>query len=284
MTHKTHLPALLILLALALVLTACGFPSSSVDEQVALAVAQTEVALTQAALNNVDDPQDPVQASATSATATLTPTLGATPSPTVTLTPEGTPTQEGPTVSVSVDTNCRSGPGKQYDIIGALLVGETAQVVGRTADGQYWIIKNPDRAGECWLWDYYASVTGPTDPLPIFTPPPTPTPQFTWEGTWEAVNAPTTGFGIILSLAVNVDGRQFSAVMNIPGADPMLLSGTISDDWLTVSGIWSDSTGSGPIKIFALGTDQFNGNSKNGETLEFCGTRSGAFPTPCLRE
>ena len=83
-------------------------------------------------------------------------------------------------VSVTVPTNCRVGPGVAYSRVGALLVGESAEVVGRHTTRDYWVIRNPDRRDEtCWLWGQYATLTGNTDVLPIFTPPPTPTPTFT---------------------------------------------------------------------------------------------------------
>jgi hypothetical protein len=82
-----------------------------------------------------------------------------------------------PLISVSVDTNCRVGPGKIYDRLGALLVGETAEVAGIDPTGRYWYIRNPDQPGGfCWLWGEYATLAGNTGSLPIFTPPPTPTP------------------------------------------------------------------------------------------------------------
>jgi uncharacterized protein YraI len=75
-------------------------------------------------------------------------------------------------VMVSVDTNCRSGPGSAYIYLGALLVGENAEVVGRDADGTYWIIRNPDQpAGTCWLWGQYASVSGNIYGLPVYSTP-----------------------------------------------------------------------------------------------------------------
>lgn len=286
--------SLLPLLALALILSACNLPTAGGSDPVALGVAQTGIALTQAALTSAaqdadggqappePSPQD-TDAPPPSPTATYTLTL----TPTVTLTPTITltPTLDKPMVTVSVDTNCRTGPGKQYDIIGALLVSETAEVVGKSADGQYWIIKNPDRAGECWLWAYYATVAGPTDALPVVTQPPTPTPQFLWAGTWSTINAPDDPFVIVLTMDTTVNGRNFSGAMNTPGGDPVLLSGTISDDWLSVSGTWSGGVNSGTFKFFAVGTNQFNGNSKNGETLQWCGVRGGgAFPDPCFKE
>jgi len=92
--------------------------------------------------------------------------------PTITL----TPTPSVPMVSVSMDTNCRTGPGKVYDYIGALLIGEKAEVVGKNTASNYWIIKNPDSSGNCWLWGFYATVEGNTSNLPEVSVPPTPTP------------------------------------------------------------------------------------------------------------
>jgi len=114
-----------------------------------------------------------------SPTFTLTPTLTAT--PTLTL----TPTPSTPHISVSVNTNCRTGPGDAYPRVGALLVGETAEVLARDPYGQFWYIPNPDRpGGYCWVWGQYATIEGETASLPVFTPPPTPTPvpDFTIDG------------------------------------------------------------------------------------------------------
>ncbi len=276
------------LLAIACALSGCGFPAGDIDEQIALAIAQTQVAMTQTALSlgegqtqpvqNPDDPQPPGQATPSPS---QTPEPSLTPSPTITL----SPTPDTPMVSVSIDTNCRRGPGKQYDIIGALLVGESAQVTGKSADGVFWIIQNPDRAGECWLWANYATVTGPTDALPVVTQPPTPTPQFLWTGTWDAVNHPVGGMGIVLSMTTTVNGRAFPGTMGLPGFDPLSFSGTVSDDWLSVSGTWTNGPDEGTFKLFAVGTNQFNGSSRNGEVFQWCGGRAGAgFPNPCYRE
>ncbi len=114
-------------------------------------------------------------------TFTLTPSLTSTPTftltPSLTPTPTFTLTPEVPMVSVSVQTNCRSGPGPAYDILGILNVGQTAEVVGRSVYNDNWIIKLPSNpAVTCWLWGQYATVTGNTGALPVFNPPPTPTP------------------------------------------------------------------------------------------------------------
>jgi hypothetical protein len=106
---------------------------------------------------------------------TITPTLP----PTITFTPTVafTATPSVPVASVSVDTNCRTGPGKVYDYIGALLVGEKAEVVAKNVSSNYWVIKNPDANGNCWLWGYYATVAGNSNNLPVYAIPPTPTPS-----------------------------------------------------------------------------------------------------------
>jgi hypothetical protein len=120
--------------------------------------------------------QTPAQPVTTSVPdATLTATL--TPSPTFTFTPIVTVAPLIPTISVSVDTNCRSGPGKLYGFVGALLVGETTEVFGRDETGEFWYVRNPDQPGEyCWLYGKYATLNGNTLALPVLTPPPTPTP------------------------------------------------------------------------------------------------------------
>jgi len=116
----------------------------------------------------------------TAAAFTVTPVITSTPTFTSTATLSPTPiftfTPAIPQISVSVPTNCRVGPGRVYNRVGALLVGETAQVYGRDPTGRYWFIQNPDSPGNfCWLWGEYATVTGNFAALPVYTPPPTPT-------------------------------------------------------------------------------------------------------------
>ncbi len=77
-------------------------------------------------------------------------------------------------VNVSVDTNCRSGPGKVYEYLGVLLVGESAEVIGKKTSYNYWIIDNPTTDEECWLWGKYANVEGDTSTLEEYALPPTP--------------------------------------------------------------------------------------------------------------
>ena len=87
-----------------------------------------------------------------------------------------------PLVSVTTNTNCRSGPGEPYLYLGALVVGEEAQVVGQSSVPDFMIIDNPDNPGEqCWIWDMYAQVSCDISMLPVMEPPPL-LPD--WNGTW----------------------------------------------------------------------------------------------------
>ena len=168
------LPALLLF-----ALMACNLPQTSpaatstappgVNTIVALTFQAVETAT--AAAPAPPSPLPPTSPPTLPPTATLTPTLTLT--PTVTL----TPTPSTPHISVSVNTNCRTGPGDVYPRVGGLLVGQSAEVLARDPSGLFWYIPNPQRPGQsCWVWGQYATITGDTASLPVFTPPPTPTP------------------------------------------------------------------------------------------------------------
>jgi uncharacterized protein YgiM (DUF1202 family) len=90
--------------------------------------------------------------------------------------PPPTPTPAVVTLKVSVDTYCRTGPGKPYDIVTILRASEQAEVIARNALGTYWAIENPSNSGHCWVWGYYATLSGPTWTLPVWDAPATPTP------------------------------------------------------------------------------------------------------------
>lgn len=134
--------------------------SLEANQQAAQQQAQQQQQQNQGQQNQQDQQQQPP-------TLTFTPTW--TPEPTFTHTPSV------PMVSVSVDTNCRFGPGKPFELLGALLVGEQTEIIARDPSNVYWYVKNPDRGGFCWLWGYYATTTGDIASLPVFTPMPTPT-------------------------------------------------------------------------------------------------------------
>lgn len=187
-----------LLTVIFFVSTACAMPFISEVTPDPLSEAMTSTAIANSIYTNLTQTAIAIPASPTAlatpvaatntatalptATSGETPTPNLTPSPTITLTQTPTPlltqTPIGVFISVSQNTNCRTGPGKIYDYVGALLVGETTEVVGREATRNYWYVRNPDRKGQyCWLWGEYATIVGDTSRLPILTPPPTPTPR-----------------------------------------------------------------------------------------------------------
>ena len=171
---KKKLSVVLPILMLGLAILGCSLTrlssdtQSAIDEQVQIAQ-EVEAALqaTQAAaqVDVAAPPNEPIQTPPADEPTTVP---GLTPTPT---------TSSVPYISVSVSTNCRTGPGKVYDYVGALIVGEEAEIVAREATGYFWYIRNPDGFTEfCWVGNQYASIRGDTSALPVLTPPATPTP------------------------------------------------------------------------------------------------------------
>ena len=169
--------------------SACFLPGSSViplgpkeqtsaAETVVAAVVQTQlVQLTiESSLPVVATPQ-PEEAS----TQTLEPTATIT----LTLEPSLTPTPPKPMISVSQNTNCRKGNAKNYDYVGALVIGEQAEILARDS-GNYWYVRLPSGT-MCWLWGQYGTITGDTSQLPVFTPPPSPTPAPDFTFTYKSI-------------------------------------------------------------------------------------------------
>ena len=158
-----------LLFTIACILSAPAPPTEApnVNSSIATSVALTLAASGQAPPGAAIPTPLPTMTQSIPPTLTLTPTIALTATPSV------------PMVSVSVNTNCRTGPGKVYDYIGALTIGEKAEVVGKHTSSNYWIIKNPNANGNCWLWGYYATVAGNTANLQEYIVPPTPTPTLT---------------------------------------------------------------------------------------------------------
>ncbi len=172
--HREQIYVGLAATTLVAVGLACNLSASSPTE-VPAGPAETAIAGTVAAESAVPE----VTEVDTVATATPADTSVPEQSPTASPVP-ATATSSVPMVSVSINTNCRTGPGRSYDYRGALLVGETEEVVALSTFPNYWYITNPDKPGEfCYLWGRYASVVGDTQALPEFTPLPSPTPTNT---------------------------------------------------------------------------------------------------------
>jgi len=162
---KNKRNTLFVSILLILALSACNLPGGGNDVP--------DLALTitaQVLMNNQQQQSGELP--------TATPEFTSTPGDTAT--PEFTATSSIPMVTVSVNTNCRLGPGIVYAIVGALTIGQQEQVVGKNSSvPNYWVINNPNGSGTCWLWGEYATVTGDTSGLQEYAVPPTPTPTAT---------------------------------------------------------------------------------------------------------
>lgn len=183
----------------------------------------------------------------------LTPSLTPTITPTLTLSPTPFPTftvvvASAPLIHVLKSTNCRAGPGTVYKKIAALKAGSVVQAVGRSRDGNYWIIRSPNHSNTlCWLSGKYASVTGVAGMLPILTPPPTPKPTRTAKPSTRtprpvATSTLTTSFTAAYSNTINCTGSDWYVQVLVTNDGPttfqsifMAIQDTVTGEILTAS-------------------------------------------------
>jgi len=111
----------------------------------------------------------------TSPTGFLTPTLV----PIETLLAQDTPTAV-PTATSRVilaspkdqPVNCRFGPDVSYSVVGALVVGRQAEIIGKSIDVTWWYVRNPsDPSTNCWLSADFVVAVGNVEALPVVSPP-----------------------------------------------------------------------------------------------------------------
>lgn len=121
---------------------------------------------------------------------TETPTLGLlasptialstnTPLPTLTSLPTNTalpPLTSTPTVPVAfprdANVNCRLGPGTAWVAISALIVGQSSQITGKSSDGSWWNIVDPQNSGRrCWVSSTVVNTSGNLAAIPVVESP-----------------------------------------------------------------------------------------------------------------
>jgi hypothetical protein len=159
-------------LATILAMLACNLPGTtppaSVNDLAATSIAATLLAQAQ---NGGDVPitatfppiPDPSQSAANN-----TPTASA--SRTI------TPTFSTPVLTVLEQTNCRTGPGKAYEVVFTYLPKAKLNILGRYDPENYWLVKSDESpTGQCWLWGEFVEVAGSYWAVPSVTPPPTAT-------------------------------------------------------------------------------------------------------------
>jgi hypothetical protein len=276
---------ILALAASALLLQACA-PGNS-DSAIQTGIAQT-LQISQLQTAAAGGGQQPQQPAATTGPAD---TQAPTDTPTITL----TNTPSIPYVSVSQNTNCRTGPSQFYGYVTTANANQQFEVLKTYNGANYVVIRNPSGSGDCWLWLQYANVTNfASFNLPVATQPPTPFPTATatntaapydWTGTWNIKADDGSGGVFTGSMSCSLSGSgedvNCSGTLN-PGAYPYTFGGDLSDSHQSVSGSFG-GTGSGAFaaQIKSGNLNQFVGNLESGGWA-FCGWRTGSSePSPC---
>lgn len=162
--RTTFFQALCFLLLITLVLSACNLP---VNNTAATTPAPTEPSATVEAIAEATTTQTQPAASATVARTATQP---------VTPDPSDTATAEIPVAEVVRQTNCRTGPAGNYDLVAKYAPGQKLNVVARDLGSAYWFVSNPEKPDEqCYLMAQNVKVSGEIAALPKFTPLASPT-------------------------------------------------------------------------------------------------------------
>ena len=155
---------------LILALAACNMPFEQFPppNEVQTAAALTlQAILTPSPSSTVSTPVITVTSSPRVTQTTTTPGSPTTPS---------TPGDSVPMLIVQESTNCRTGPGEEYEIVVTYVAGKELEVAGRYDPGNFWLVKSSESpTGTCWLWGGFVEVRGSVEAVPSVTPPATAT-------------------------------------------------------------------------------------------------------------
>jgi len=154
--HKAFFALICLLLTGTLILSACNMPGVAVPTETSTPTSTPVPTVT--------------------ATGTDVPTI--TPTATETLTPEPTATSTPEVITAEVvrETNCRTGPAGNYELVAKYPVGQTLEVVANDLGAGYQFVQNPDNPEEqCYLLTQNIKINGDTSILPSITPPASPT-------------------------------------------------------------------------------------------------------------
>ena len=156
--------------SLLLAMLACNVPFEQFpppDEMQTAAALTLQAILTPSLTSTVSTPNITVTASPR-----VTRTITAAVSPTMTI----TSTISVPMAIVRESTNCRTGPGEEYDVVFTYIAGKELEIIGLYEPGNFWLVKSDESlTSNCWLWGEFVDVTGSFESVPSVTPPPTAT-------------------------------------------------------------------------------------------------------------
>ena len=202
---KKTIYTLLAMIVLLSATLACNLqnvapPTPSVDDQAPTIIAQTLQA------GNENGSEAPI-----TATFSPVPQSTSTIGPTATI----TPTYSVPMLTVQESTNCRTGPGQDYEVVFTFLKGKRLEITGHYPQENYWLVRSAEvPTGQCWLWGEYVDVVGSYWVVPSVTPPATATipppqaPSVTWEFNCDYVATEMTVSFTWVDYAVNEAGYR----------------------------------------------------------------------------
>lgn len=166
-----------------------------------------------------------------------------------TLQPTPTSLNSGqPIVTSTVDANVRQGDDTSYPVVGALLAGEQASVIGISSTGSGWFYIQLSNGRRGFVAPGIVAFNGNVASLTRINPPPPPTPT--------ATPTPTTRANLVIS-GLRLDpvqpdcGESFEIFINVTnnGTGPTSSSGTLSiiDRHVASGGQQGDTNGGFPV-------------------------------------
>src|SRR5512140_805888 len=132
-----------------------------------------------------------------------------------------TPPTAGVLVGVSQPTNCRTGPGSQYDQVSLFQVGQSAAARGRSPSYDFWVIDNPSGPGTCWIWGFYVTFTGDPASLAIIDFPSTPTPPLSSTPSGSDDQANLMASSLIIDPKQPVCNQPFTVSLTVSNNGPL---------------------------------------------------------------
>ena len=239
--RRTRGVSLLIVVLILVFAASCTLPLDQLlgesGDQVGTSVAQTVAAQPKGESSSEDTPdpagdETPAEAAAPTSPPPATATRGPTDTPTQPPTATLTPTPDIIRVGVTGDTFCRTGPGSVYDQLAVLNTDQAAEILAKDPTGNFWYITNPDGEGECWIWGNYATPEGPTDQLPVFTPPPSPTPSLNFSA--DLYKQDGVAGGVYLWFVIqNTGGIALESVTTTVKSEYTTAGGTVKNQAVT---------------------------------------------------
>lgn len=143
---------------------------------------------------------------------------------------------------ISVAVNCRVGPGTQWGANSSLNLGQTAEIVGKSADGMWWYVKDPNSPGSfCWVSASVVNTAGNLSNLAI-------------------IPAPTASPALVTNVTVKLSPNSISLPGCFGPVQPITITGTI--------------TVGGPVKIkYYFETQQGGSMPADGTNFNSAGSK-----------